>query len=84
MVLKHRHQLTHTGEFEDRRRGQARAWLWRLLQDGLELAFRGDPDVALLLADLERQIEERTATPPEAARRLLEQFRSGAEKKEPS
>ena len=81
-VLKHRHQLTHTGEFEERRRGQARAWLWRLLQDGLAHAFRTDLDVAPLLAELERQVEERTATPPEAARRLLELFRAGAEHKE--
>ena len=79
LVLKHRQQMLHTGEFEERRRVQARAWLWRLLEDGLLAAFRADPEVARLLPELERQVEDRAATPPEAARVLLEAFRGKGE-----
>ena len=78
-VLKHRHRMVQTGEFEQRRRVQARAWLWRLIEDGLLAAFRGDPEVAQLLPELERQVEDRTATPPEAARVLLDAFRGKAQ-----
>jgi len=78
-VLKHRHQMVHTGEFEERRRVQARAWLWRLVEDGLLAAFRGDPEVAELLPELERQVEDNAATPPEAARVLLDAFRGKEE-----
>jgi LAO/AO transport system kinase len=77
-VLKHRHQMTHSGEFEQRRRTQARAWLWRLVQDGLLAAFRSDTAVQALLAELESAVEDRSATPPEAARRLLATFRGSS------
>ncbi len=71
-VLKHRHQTTQNGEFDERRRGQARAWLWRLLREGLEAAFRADSEVAAQLEKLEAEVEDRSMTAPEAARRLLE------------
>ena len=73
-VLRHRHQMTLTGELEARRRTQARAWLWRLVRDDLEASFRSDANVTALLAELEAWVEERTLTAPEAARRLLEAF----------
>lgn len=75
-VQRHRDQMTETGELEGRRRAQARAWLWRLVEDGLDAAFRGDPKVAALVGELERQVQERSASAPEAARRLLDAFRS--------
>ncbi len=74
-VLKHRHQTTQSGELQERRRGQARAWLQRLLREGLEAEFRASPRVAQLLPELEAQVEERRATAPEAARRLLDAWK---------
>lgn len=77
-LRRHRHQMMQSGEFEARRRAQARAWLWRLVEEGLEAAFRADPRVAKLLPELEGWVEDRATTPPEAARRLLEAFRPRA------
>ena len=74
-VLEHRRVLTESGDLEARRRGQARAWLWRLLREGLETVFREDPSLAERLQALERQVEDRTETAPGAARALLEKFR---------
>jgi LAO/AO transport system kinase len=73
-VLRQRGVLEESGELVARRRSQARAWLWGLLREGLEQAFRRDPTVAALLPDLERKVETLEATPPRAARELLAAF----------
>ncbi len=73
-VQEHREQATQSGELEERRRAQTRAWLWRLLRDGLEQAFRSDADVAAALPELEALVADGSASAPEAARRLLERF----------
>jgi LAO/AO transport system kinase len=77
-VLEHRRVLEASGEIEARRRDQARAWLWRLLRDGLEAAFREHPEVARGLRERERRVSELAASPPRAARELLELFRKRA------
>ena len=74
VILMHRELLTANGELEARRRSQARAWLWRLVRDGLEASFRADPAVAETLARLERQVEENTCTAPAAASLLFNEF----------
>ena len=76
-VLEHRAALRGHGELERRRTEQAQAWLWRLLEEGLLEAFRGDPEVREALAVHERAVLERSLTPPSAARRLLDQFLGG-------
>ncbi|MCE2392735.1 MAG: methylmalonyl Co-A mutase-associated GTPase MeaB [Proteobacteria bacterium] len=75
-ALAHREALSRTGELEVRRRRQARAWLWRLLDDGLRHAFRTDAEVAARLADLERDVEAQRLTAPRAARLLLQGYGS--------
>jgi LAO/AO transport system kinase len=75
-VVDHRKAMTQSGQFDARRRGQAVAWLWRLLDDGLQDDFRRAPQVAGRLPGLEREVEERTVSPPAAARLLLEGYRS--------
>jgi len=74
-VLEHQEALTATGERDARRREQALAWLWRLLRDGLEAAFRGHEAVEARLAELEREVEAQKLTAPHAARALLDAFR---------
>jgi LAO/AO transport system kinase len=74
MVLEHRLALGHSGELEARRREQSAAWLWRLLDDGLERAFRSHEGVASRLPELERAVRSRETTPTKAAQRLLETF----------
>jgi LAO/AO transport system kinase len=74
-AMAHRAALQQSGEFESRRRGQAREWLWSLVREGLESAFRSHPAVAELLARLEAAVEDQRATPAAAARELLSVFR---------
>ena len=74
-VLAHRAQLEDSGELQARRREQARAWMWRLLDDGLLGAFRSDSKVAQRIAALEGEVEALKTTPAAAARALLELFR---------
>jgi LAO/AO transport system kinase len=74
LVLKHREVLMANGELQARRQSQARAWLWRLIREGLEASFRADPAMAQELAHLERQVEERKCTAPAAASLLLKKL----------
>lgn len=76
-VLRHRGAMTQSGEFESRRRDQARAWLWRLIRDGLENEFRSDQRVTPLLELLEKSVTDQETSPPAAARQLLDAFRHG-------
>ena len=73
-VLAHREAITKSGELERRRRSQARAWLWRLVDEGLQAAFRADPRVAAKLPELETEVEARAVSAPRAARSLLDIF----------
>jgi LAO/AO transport system kinase len=77
LVLAHRAALTASGELEARRQIQARDWMWSLVQEGLERAFRGHPAVAQRIPSLEREVEARQTTPAAAARSLLEAFEKG-------
>ena len=73
-VLAHREAIQKSGELERRRRGQARAWLWRLVDEGLEAAFRADPKTAARLPELETEVESHATSAPRAARILLDIF----------
>jgi LAO/AO transport system kinase len=73
-VLEHRAQAQASGEFDRKRRSQARAWMWALVQDGLDRAFRANSAVRSEIEPLERQVEALETTPAAAARALLESF----------
>jgi LAO/AO transport system kinase len=73
-VLAHRAALEESGEFEDRRRKQARAWMWSLVDESLQQAFRDHPEVARQIPRLEAEVEASEATPAAAARCLLAAF----------
>jgi len=74
VVLAQREALEASGELQARRRAQAREWLWSLVREGQERAFRDDPAVAARIAELEREVEEQKTTPAAAARTLLAAF----------
>jgi LAO/AO transport system kinase len=74
MVEEHRAALGAAGELETRRREQARAWMWSLVEDGLRAAFRQHPGVAGRIAGLEREVAAQRTTPAAAARELLDAF----------
>ena len=76
MVLAQRAALRASGEGERRRREQARAWMWSLVEEGLRRTFRAHPEVARRIGELEREVEALAVTPARAARTLLEAFRS--------
>ena len=63
--------MNKTGEWDARRRSQAFAWMWQLIDSGLRHRFREHPGVAAALPDLCRAIEDGTTTPAFAAHRLL-------------
>jgi len=77
VICAHREALTASGERETRRREQARAWMWTLVEEGLQAAFRSHPAVAARIQVAEREVESSGTTPAAAARALLEAFRSG-------
>ena len=54
-----------------RRAGQARAWLWREVTEGLTESLRGDSAIAGLVEDLETQVTAGEITPTAAAERVL-------------
>jgi LAO/AO transport system kinase len=73
-ILEHRRQAEASGELQSRRRSQARAWMWSLVEEGLWRAFRAHPEVQAGVERLEREVESLKTTPAAAARALLEVF----------
>jgi LAO/AO transport system kinase len=76
-VEAHRAALEASGERQKRRREQARAWMWSLVEEGLHEAFRSHPAVADRLPKLQAEVERLETTPAAAARALLRAFREG-------
>jgi LAO/AO transport system kinase len=74
LVEAQRRALEASGELGARRQAQARDWMWSLVQEGLERAFRAHPAVARRIPGLEREVEGQRTTPAAAARILLEAF----------
>ena len=75
-VLKHQQALETSGERQARRREQARAWMWSLLEEGLQKAFRSHSGVSERVDQAEKDVEELKTTPAAAARTLLDAFRA--------
>ncbi|MFP8878864.1 MAG: methylmalonyl Co-A mutase-associated GTPase MeaB [Myxococcota bacterium] len=74
-ILEHLTALEACGEHQSRRREQARAWMWSLVEQGLNRSFRADAAVAARIEDLEREVLAFETTPATAAKRLLDAFR---------
>jgi len=75
VVERHRAQARASGALERRRRRQARAWMWSLVEDALRSAFRTHPAVLERLEALEADVEDLKTTPAAAARELMARFR---------
>ncbi len=73
-VLAHRAQAEASGALQARRRRQARDWMWGLLDEGLQRAFREHPNVQVVLPGLESDVQALKTTPAAAARELLAAF----------
>ena len=75
-VSDYRRTLTASGEFDAKRRHQALAWMWELIDAGLRSRFRNHPQVKHDLPGLARAVEEGATTPTLAALRLLGDFQA--------
>jgi LAO/AO transport system kinase len=75
-ILEHAAKLEASGERQSRRAEQARAWMWSLVEEGLQQEFRRAPAVAGRIEALERDVEALKTTPAAAARVLLEAFKN--------
>lgn len=70
-IVACRDALAASGELAAKRRRQALAWMWHLIDTGLRERFRADPRVASLLPGVLAQVGDGTLTPTAAAAQLL-------------
>jgi LAO/AO transport system kinase len=70
-IENYRSTMAASGEFEARRRHQAQAWMWQLIDSGLRHRFRDHPGVQAALPALTQAVEKGETTPTAAAHRLL-------------
>jgi LAO/AO transport system kinase len=77
-AARYRAATEGTGEIARRRAGQARAWLWREVTEGLTESLRGDSAIAGLVEDLETQVTAGEITSTAAAERVLAAYANRA------
>jgi LAO/AO transport system kinase len=70
-IERYRATMSTSGEFGAKRRHQAVAWMWTLIDSGLRSRFRENPRVRGELDELRHAVERGTMTPAAAAHRLL-------------
>ena len=73
LVADHHHLLS-SGQLDQLRAEQARAWLWDEVKAGLTERFRADRDVARALPGLEDAVRRGEVAPTAAAQQLLDAF----------
>jgi LAO/AO transport system kinase len=76
-VLRHRAVFGPSGELEARRRQQAVAWMWSLVEEGLKDRFARQPEVRRQLPRILHEVERGSLAPTAAADRLLFSLDSG-------
>jgi LAO/AO transport system kinase len=77
-ILEHHELMQASGQFDERRREQSRAWMRKLLEEGIERAFREQPGMQAAIAREEEAVAAQKTTPAAAARTLLRAFRESA------
>ncbi len=70
-IADFREAMTAAGEFAAKRRHQALAWMWELIETGLHERFRNHPGVQASLPELSAAVEDGGVAPAVAAHRLL-------------
>lgn len=74
IIEEHRAILEKSGELTELRAEQQCAWMWSLIRERLEHAFRAHPAVAAELADTEHAVRTGAMNATAAASRLLAAF----------
>lgn len=77
-VEEHRATIEASGALARIRREQARAWMWKLIDEGLAKAFRSQPGMATAIERAEGSVQAQQTTPAAAARSLLRRFLAAA------
>jgi LAO/AO transport system kinase len=77
-IEDHHRVITASGELAAQRAAQQRTWMWSLIRERLELAFRRDPAIAAALPQLEQAVAAGAITSTAAADELLAAFERGA------
>ena len=70
-ILDHRKRNIEAGEIELKRKQQALAWMWSLMEEGLKERFYKNPEVKKRLGKISRKVEDGITTPTIAAEELL-------------
>jgi LAO/AO transport system kinase len=78
-VCEHRRRLTASGELAEKRRDQARDWMWSLVEEGLRRRFDSHAGVRRRLPALLREVVSGRAAPTHAAQELLDLLDAPAE-----
>lgn len=73
-IVEHRALLTSAGDLQRLRAEQQRTWMWSLIDERLEQAFRSRASVAAELATVEAEVVAGRMTPTAAADLLLGKF----------
>lgn len=73
-VLRHRSTLQNAGLLDEKRTEQQLAWMWHMVEDRLQAAFRAHPQVQARLSTVEAAVRNRTTPPTRAALELLRAF----------
>ena len=71
-IEKFREIMAKTGELEEKRKKQALAWMWSMIEGGLRQRFRNHPQVHAALPKLSGEVASGQITPGVAARTLLD------------
>ncbi len=74
LVVESQRDLEASGEFQRRRQAQQVQWMWDMVENGLRRALRGDPELSVLIAELEDAVGRGRATPGAAALQVLRRF----------
>jgi len=74
LVVESQRDLEASGEFQRRRQAQQVQWMWDMVENGLRRALRGDPELSVLIAELEIAVGQGRATPGAAALKVLRRF----------
>ncbi|MBX3211303.1 MAG: methylmalonyl Co-A mutase-associated GTPase MeaB [Labilithrix sp.] len=76
VIEEHRRTLESSGELAATRAEQQRSWMWSLIGERLDRAFRTHPEVEQRLASIESAVLAGRTTPPLAADELFAAFAS--------
>ena len=72
VIEDYRKTMEASGEFAAKRRHQAQAWMWQMIESGLHQRFRENPAIKRELPVLSAAVEQGTMAPAVAAKKLLE------------